>query len=75
MQETCFCKPCNKSFSTTNALENHIQSKKHKEVLSGALKPKRGSKKPKIHNNSQTAPVNSIIETSDVGTDIQVDEG
>ncbi|KAI8777449.1 zinc finger protein 622 isoform X1 [Biomphalaria glabrata] len=74
VQETCFCKPCNKSFSTTNALENHIQSKKHKEVLTGNLKPKRGSKKPKIHNNSQTAPVNSIIETSDVGTDIQVDE-
>ncbi|CAL1530091.1 unnamed protein product [Lymnaea stagnalis] len=52
VHETCFCKPCNKAFSTPNALENHLQSKKHKELVSGPVKDKKkkGNKKAKIHH-------------------------
>ncbi|KAH9489174.1 hypothetical protein Btru_057761 [Bulinus truncatus] len=75
VHETCFCKPCNKSFSTPKALENHIQSKKHKENLSGTPKQKKGNKKPKIYNNPQTTAEDSVPVSADViDTSIQDDD-
>lgn len=32
--KTKFCSPCNKSFSSVNAYENHLKSKRHKDVNS-----------------------------------------
>lgn len=50
--EICSCKPCNKSFNTTNAYDNHMQSKKHKEVVSG--KNRKPSKKSSAKAKRQT---------------------
>lgn len=46
-QESSVCKPCNKVFNTANAYENHIQSKKHKDVISGKEKRPNKSKRGK----------------------------
>ena len=41
-----FCRACNKSFSTNNAYENHIKSKKHRDLLEKYEKKKvEGGKK------------------------------
>jgi len=72
--ETCFCKPCNKVFNTSNALENHIQSKKHKDVLSGKDKKDKKKGKSKQKNNhaanhqspaAQGKPTELIKEVAD----------
>ncbi|CAG5134952.1 unnamed protein product [Candidula unifasciata] len=65
-QDTSFCKPCNKSFSTVNSYENHIRSKKHIEVISGAEKPKRPSKQPKSVASASKPSVNEkeVIENT-----------
>ncbi|XP_059144989.1 cytoplasmic 60S subunit biogenesis factor ZNF622-like [Physella acuta] len=65
VHETCFCKPCNKAFSTPNACENHLQSKKHKEVVAGAVK-QNNKKKLKTCKNSVGHDVSSPTEDVDV---------
>jgi pre-60S factor REI1 len=50
-----FCKPCNKAFSTVNAYDNHIQSKKHKDVIAGAPKQKKKNKKARIQTVATTS--------------------
>ena len=37
-----FCRACSKSFSTNNAYENHIKSKKHRDLLGKYKKKKAG---------------------------------
>ncbi|XP_005090745.1 zinc finger protein 622 [Aplysia californica] len=73
-QETCFCKPCNKVFSTSNAYENHIQSKKHKDVLSGKednkkRKSKRGGKQQATKQQGQVKPEPPVEEAMSEGDD------
>uniref|UniRef100_A0A0B7A7M7 C2H2-type domain-containing protein n=1 Tax=Arion vulgaris TaxID=1028688 RepID=A0A0B7A7M7_9EUPU len=68
--DTCFCKPCNKAFSTANTYENHVQSKKHKDVVSGTPKQKK-EKKPRIQHSSTSdmkpspVPVDSEVVHAD----------
>lgn len=74
------CKPCNKAFNSSNAYDNHLQSKKHKDVISGAHEKKRKNKKKSSYQKSdlgsQRKTQQAIIEQSqddDEEEQIQVD--
>lgn len=56
------CQCCNKSFSSDNAYENHLKSKKHKEMLEKPAKGKVGSKYFKVVNQSLVCWISSVIK-------------
>ncbi|GFN80466.1 Zinc finger protein 622-like [Plakobranchus ocellatus] len=63
-EDVCLlCKPCNKAFSSSNAYNDHIQSKKHKDVLSGAHKKRQ--KKKKKQNDVQRARLGRNVSSSE----------
>ena len=63
-------------FSTSNALENHIQSKKHKEVISGKDKKKGKSKQKKynVTNHQATATQGKSVEVTEEKADEPMSE-
>ena len=64
-QESCCCKPCQKVFSSSNAYENHLQSKKHKDVLSGKEKKKKKTKGKK-QQTAQKPQQRKVINSTSV---------
>jgi len=64
-QESCCCKPCQKVFSSSNAYENHLQSKKHKDVLSGKEKKKKKTKGKK-QQTAQKPQQRKVIKSTSV---------
>lgn len=65
------CEKCNKSFSTLNAYENHLKSKKHLTVkaapsaATSKLKNERKNKDPKERKEEATVRAYEINESSD----------
>ncbi|RUS69966.1 hypothetical protein EGW08_022274 [Elysia chlorotica] len=75
-EDVLLCKPCNKAFSSSNAYDNHLQSKKHKDVISGAHEKRKKNKKKKSNpQRSQRVP-NEVIpqQSQDVEEDEEMEE-
>ncbi|PAV74798.1 hypothetical protein WR25_11816 [Diploscapter pachys] len=60
---TFYCGICKKQMKTQNAYNDHIGSKKHKEI---ELRGKKGPKQPRKKTSSQPTPVSSEAQSVDV---------
>ncbi|GFR72100.1 zinc finger protein 622-like [Elysia marginata] len=56
------CKPCNKAFNSSNAYNNHLQSKKHKDVISGTQGKKKKNNKKKSNFQRADRPVQAFTK-------------
>lgn len=60
--KTKFCSPCNKSFSSVNAYENHLKSKRHKDVNSKSNDDIKSKEKEYAETSGKRAKRNSNIK-------------
>ena len=70
-----YCQTCAKHFSTVNAYDSHIRSKKHRDTMLKPIKKKKNRQKKKVDEGAGASNDAEKVEEKIAGTGDSKDEG